>query len=326
MLRQRLLFGTLMIVAVVGIVILDAWVSQTNPQSNNSCAMNTPSCEVAHSWGSGLPIVLFILAMTVLANYEMAGVLRHAGFQPAAHWAALVVAGLVATPWIEMQQYLGNWAACPLTALNQAVSPTLVWLAGGVIGACLAIMFRKQTQGAIGNLATTLLLMLYLGLLGSIITRLRCEWPGVAGSALVVYFLLTVKASDIGAYLTGMAVGRHKLIPWLSPGKTIEGAIGAIVFSALVSLGLMTLWGQWQNLGTPPFSGIQALVFGFVMAVAGHLGDLVESLMKRDAAMKDSGAIIPAFGGLLDLMDSPLVAGVFAYVFFHACQRSGWYN
>lgn len=312
MLKQRLLFGTLMIAGVAGIVALDAWLSQVGAQAAEGSI---------RSWACAVPIVAVILVMAVLANYEMAGLLRHAKFQPAANWSAFVVAGLVLIPWIEMQQRIGNCAVCSIT---QAVSPTGFWIAGGLVGACLAIMARKRTEGAIGALAGTLLLILYLGLLGSVIARLRCEWPGAAGAALLVYFLLTVKSGDIGAYLTGMAIGRHKLIPWLSPGKTIEGGLGAMVFAALVSLGLLSLWGHWHAyLGPPPFSGIQGLLFGLIMAVAGHLGDLVESLFKRDAGVKDSGAIIPAFGGLLDLMDSPLVAGFFGYIFLRACGANG---
>src|SRR5690606_39224757 len=149
------------------------------------------------------------------------------------------------------------------------------------------VLARKTTEKAVGNMAATLFIIVYIGFLASFAVRVRTFWPGAAGAGLLVYWVLTGKCSDIGAFFTGSAIGRHKLAPWLSPGKTVEGALGAIAGSMLFAAGGLSIWpamGGW--LGAAPLSMTQALVFGAVMAVAGHLGDLVESAIKRDVGSK----------------------------------------
>ena len=119
-----------------------------------------------------------------------------------------------------------------------------------------------------------------------------------------------VKGADIGAYFTGTAIGRHKLIPWLSPGKSVEGLIGAILFGSLITYGLVSVLPKdsvisaLSNLGT-----FKLILLGGCLAIVGQLGDLSESLLKRDANMKDSASFIPEFGGFCDLLDSVLPAG-----------------
>ncbi|MEL7238219.1 MAG: phosphatidate cytidylyltransferase, partial [Planctomycetota bacterium] len=107
---------------------------------------------------------------------------------------------------------------------------------------------------------------------------------------------------------TGKSLGKHKLIPFLSPGKTWEGLAGGVVTAALVGaacapgLDLLTWW--------------KGAIFGAVIGVVGQAGDLLESLMKRDADVKDSSQLLPGFGGVLDVIDSPLVAAPVAYLLF----------
>ena len=124
-------------------------------------------------------------------------------------------------------------------------------------------------------------------------------------------FLAAVKCTDIGAYFVGSAVGRHKLIVWLSPGKSWEGLIGGLAFAAGVSILVAWAWkidaAVWE-----------AAVFGVAVALAGQFGDLCESLLKRSARVKDSGAALPEFGGVLDLLDSPLLAAPVGYVLLAA--------
>ncbi|MCP4379805.1 MAG: phosphatidate cytidylyltransferase, partial [bacterium] len=114
---------------------------------------------------------------------------------------------------------------------------------------------------------------------------------------------------DIGAYFTGSAIGKHKLIPWLSPGKSWEGLIGGLVTAAGVSILITHLAGLeiaiWQS-----------AIFGVVIGLAGQFGDLCESLLKRSAKLKDSSKMVPEFGGILDIIDSPLLAAPVAYALF----------
>ena len=130
----------------------------------------------------------------------------------------------------------------------------------------------------------------------------------VGDTMVVLTILLTVKATDIGAFFGGKAMGKHKLIPWLSPGKTWEGLFWGVITAGLVGAicaGAMDYF-SWQK----------GIFFGMVIGAIGQAGDLLESMMKRDAAVKDSGSIIPGFGGILDVIDSPLLAAPFAYIVF----------
>jgi phosphatidate cytidylyltransferase len=133
------------------------------------------------------------------------------------------------------------------------------------------------------------------------------------GSTMIILMiLLVVKFTDIGAYFGGRALGRRKLIPWLSPGKTWEG-----LFFGLLTAGIVG--AICAPFVSPPNYHLQwwkGFIFGVVIGGIGQLGDLLESLMKRDAEVKDSGQLVPGFGGILDIIDSPLVAAPFAYLLF----------
>jgi len=117
-----------------------------------------------------------------------------------------------------------------------------------------------------------------------------------------------VKFTDIGAFFGGRALGKHKLIPWLSPGKTWEGLGFGVLTAAIVGM----ICAPWIS----QLLWWQGLIFGAVIGLVGQAGDLLESLMKRDAQVKDSGQLIPGFGGILDVIDSPLLAAPFAYLLF----------
>ena len=117
-----------------------------------------------------------------------------------------------------------------------------------------------------------------------------------------------MKFTDIGAYFGGRAFGRHKLIFWLSPGKTWEGLGFGLITAGLVGAAIAP--------AIPGLSYFQAALFGVLIGGIGQCGDLLESMMKRDAEVKDSGTLVPGFGGVLDIIDSPLLAAPFAYLVF----------
>ncbi|HPD31135.1 MAG TPA: phosphatidate cytidylyltransferase [Phycisphaerae bacterium] len=310
MLWQRIAFGTLMIAVVVGLAWLDGWLSACGLTSLDEGVLGGAT-RIRLMCGLALTLALALLIM--LAVFEMGRLSRQGGHNPATNWAAFVSVLLMLAPWIEAQQKLSS--AVPALRLTGGMPLSLFLLTGGILGASLCILARKTTERAFSNLAVTCLMMLYLGLLGSFVIRIRCLDAGPAGAALVIFFILTVKAADIGAYFTGIACGKHKLAPWVSPGKTIEGAAGAVVLAAFAACAAIWLWECCldSTLGPPPFSLAQAVIFGLVTAVCGHLGDLVESLMKRDLGSKDSGQVVPAFGGLLDILDSPVFTAPIAW-------------
>jgi phosphatidate cytidylyltransferase len=159
---------------------------------------------------------------------------------------------------------------------------------------------RQRVEGAMANAGGTLLTIVYLGVLPGFflpICMTHNAWMMLA-------IIGVVKAADIGAYITGHAIGRHKLIPWLSPGKTREGFVGGLVLAGAAGAVLAVCFKG--------FTWPQGLVAGLLLGAVGQLGDLLESLLKRDAGVKDSGRV-PGFGGILDILDSPLLAAPVAY-------------
>lgn len=160
------------------------------------------------------------------------------------------------------------------------------------------------TQNVLKNCSATVFSILYLGLLCSFILGIRMDY----GPWAFLMFVFTVKCSDIGAYTFGRLFGKHKMSPTISPGKTWEGLGGAVVSAAITGYFFALLCGIMH-----PALG---LLFGVIFGVLGQLGDLAESMLKRDASAKDSSVLIPGFGGILDVIDSPLATAPAAYAFF----------
>ena len=148
-----------------------------------------------------------------------------------------------------------------------------------------------------------------------------------SGAFLVVFAVATVVACDAGAYFAGRAFGKHKLAPTISPGKTFEGALGGIAAGTAMAILCKALFGWlWPPLVTAlPWSIVVPV--GILLSIAGIIGDLVESLLKRDAEVKDAGALLPGMGGVLDRLDSALLALplmyylLLGYTFLHVGLR-----
>ena len=185
-------------------------------------------------------------------------------------------------------------------------------LAGVLIAAFLLEMRRYREPGpAVPRIGLTVFAVAYLGLLGSFLAQLRWVHPDAARTSLILALTIFVpKVGDIGAFFAGTFFGRHKMTPILSPKKTWEGAAGGLLFSVLTAAGLSFVGPVFRH-------GVwEAVAFGVALCVAGMLGDLAESLVKRDCAAKDAATSIPGFGGLLDVIDSVLFAAPVAYVWF----------
>jgi phosphatidate cytidylyltransferase len=185
----------------------------------------------------------------------------------------------------------------------------------------LAEMYRYRQPGTASvNVALSLLIVVYIGVLWSFIPLLRRFHDNGWGMLALVSAILIVKTCDAGAYFTGRFLGRHKMSPILSPKKTIEGAIGGLVVACL-SCGAFFHFAGPTLVGTnfqmPPL--VHWLGYSLIVGVAGMLGDLAESLLKRDMGSKDAGNQLPGLGGVLDVIDSVLFAAPVAY----ACWVSG---
>jgi phosphatidate cytidylyltransferase len=155
---------------------------------------------------------------------------------------------------------------------------------------------RQDNAQAIVAISTTMFGILYVSWLFSFLIKIRYLPDGVS---LLAALVIITKASDLGAYLVGITMGRHALISRISPHKSVEGALGGIIFSVLAAL-----LCQWF---LRPIRGVWHLVtLGAFLGVLAQLGDLSESLIKRDCLMKDSGGLFPGMGGVLDIIDSIL--------------------
>jgi len=262
------------------------------------------------------------LTLCVAATYELLGFFRASGITPRASVVRLAVLLPVLAACAPIMTNAYN--------LDEPLSQ-LGWLAGGLatglLVALVGEMARYEKPGeTIPNLAATSFAILYVGgLLGFLIQlRLLPVAGNVSRGGLLALLsmIIVVKMTDIGAYTVGRLFGRHKLAPILSPGKTWEGALGGLAFGvvgAIVALGPLADALQVVRSHNEAPRLAATIAYGLIVGTAGILGDLAESLLKRDAGVKDSSTWLPGFGGVLDLLDSLLVAAPVAYF----CWASG---
>ncbi len=245
--------------------------------------------------------------VAVLAARELSAIMRVNGILASKRIVTFAaVAGLLVSALIP-----SGWGAVEALAMAGSVAVF-------VLLASLAYYSRGRTvEGTVAAAGGTLLAFVYLGLMFGFVLAIRREHS----AWVLLWFLLTTKASDIGAYFTGRTIGRHKMIFWLSPGKTWEGLAGGVGAAALVgAVGLWVLTESGETGVDAPWTG---LVAGALFALAGQLGDLIMSLFKRDAGLKDSSRILPGFGGVLDVLDSPLLVAPLAYWWLHRFPAAG---
>lgn len=206
---------------------------------------------------------------------------------------AVVYIQVAAPEWTPRVGLDGTLPVWPLAAL--VVLTVLIFRASD---------FAKDVPSA----ALTILGAVYLGGLGGTIAALRIMDPAADGPWRIVLLLAIVMASDTAAYFTGRALGRHKLAPAISPGKTVEGAVGGVVGGVV---GALAIRGAGFALPLGHTIGL-----GILVALLGMAGDLVESLLKRWAGVKDSGRLFPGHGGMLDRLDSLLFGAAVLYYYF----------
>ncbi|HEY9724013.1 MAG TPA: phosphatidate cytidylyltransferase [Oscillatoriaceae cyanobacterium] len=178
-------------------------------------------------------------------------------------------------------------------------------LAGSAIVILLWLLWRPRPRAGIADVATSWYAVVYIGFLPSYLILLR-DFPEPYGLQFTVLLHTCIWCTDIFAYFGGRFFGRTKLLEAVSPKKTIEGSISGLSFAAVMGL----IWSQVFH-----FPWIHGLLLGALVSVVAQVGDLGESLLKRDAGAKDSGTIIPGHGGILDRMDSYLLVGVAVYYY-----------
>jgi phosphatidate cytidylyltransferase len=185
-----------------------------------------------------------------------------------------------------------------------------------VLGLCVRQFVSKTNVAGLTAIATTLFGLMYVPWLLNFIQKISffpfaAGSPPDAGKYFLLYFILVTKFSDMGAYAVGSLIGRHKMIPRISPAKTWEGFFGAIAVSTGASIVFVHLFGA-KMVG---MNTLHAAILGVILSVAAVIGDLIESLFKREAGVKDSGKLFPGIGGILDLLDSLLFNAPLMYLY-----------
>jgi phosphatidate cytidylyltransferase len=285
MLRWRLVLGALLIAVVVALCWFDYRSSQP-----------------------GLWLMPFALLITVAASKEVLWLLDARQLKPAAwviYLGNLMIVASAFKPHL-FRPALANFGS-PEAWLMMAFGFT-------VLLAFVEEMRRYERPGqSVVNVALTIFALAYVGVLMAIMVKLRFLLPGGDGLLPVVSLVAIVKSGDIGAYTVGRLLGRTKMAPVLSPGKTWEGVAGAIVFACVAAaIAIYTFPIRGAAAGSP-FPWWSSILLGVAVGSAGIVGDLAESLIKRDVGRKDSSDWMPGFGGVLDIIDSLLIAGPVAY-------------
>ncbi len=247
------------------------------------------------------PLAILLSIASALGAWEYNRLAAAAGARPMMAWG-VVLAALV--PLLMHAARLGLWV--PPISLALLVVPILL---------AVALWTRGADGRPIEATATTLFGVLYTGGMFAFAYALRYHRfavGAVAGTLLLLLPLVLTWANDIGAYFCGRALGKRKLMPSISPGKTVAGAVGGLALTVLVT------W-VYLRFVLQPRAGLGltlgwTLVFGAVVSVAAQVGDLVESMLKRQAGVKDSSALIPGHGGVLDRTDSLLFTIPVAYL------------
>ena len=283
MLKRRLVFGTLMAAIFACLCLFDGWldgsISDASPDKNIQATI----------------FCLLIAILAIPAQLEMASLIATTNariFKP----ITIIASILLATSWY-WPQFCQNAVAFHRLYLLAVITLSLLAL-------FIYQAVRFATENVIANCGAGFFAIFYLGFLSGFVLAVRIDF----GLWELLMFVSVVKSSDIGAYTAGKIFGTRKFSPKISPGKTWEGLAGAGIAAAIVAVifavfsGIMTvLW---------------AILFGILFAFLGQLADLAESMIKRDAGKKDSAATVPGFGGVLDVIDSPLATAPAAYLFF----------
>ena len=293
-LRSRLTIGPILAAIALGLLFWDI----------NACLHGSPQ-----HWGA--LILALIAAFTATPEFIRLMRPRTPGMQGKSVFVGTVA--LVACAWPQIQEWLTPLNdRMPVSGAAVVFGLSLAWMS-------LIQMRRFGTEHFIHNIGSSMLALCYLGVGLNLLLGIGVSENDdneAFGAQVLMMTLTVVKLGDVSAFFGGKTFGKHKMSPRVSPGKTWEGFIasfigaigGSYLFNYIASL-------PWSDVSQTPFAAWWSpLIFGMVIGPVGVLGDLVESCMKRDAAVKDSAAVLPGFGGFLDVFDAVLIAAPIACV------------
>jgi len=272
-------------------------------------------------WGIMLAVIfwmppagLYIFMNLVIARavWEFYVICEAKGLRTYKVWGAIATVALISGSWFFYGQH---------NRLQLSYDFDILILLVFILGVFIRQFPQKHNPIGIETMSVTIFGLLYVAWLGNFITRVN--FVSEQGRFFVMLLVVVTKFTDIGAYLTGSTIGRHKMTPRISPKKTWEGTFGGIAFA--VGGAVMCLYWPHQLSEGMRAAGMNlthALVLGLLLGVAAVIGDLAESLVKREAGIKDSSTILPGHGGALDLVDSLLFTAPLLYVYIRLVLQS----
>ncbi len=296
MLATRLATGLTLVAVLLAILILDERLAPWFPL-----------------WFLTALVVMVLCAMELVALLGATSA-RPSGNTVVGGTVALVVANWA--PHVARQLAIDPARPVPVSYNPSAPIEVMAWPLWTFVAIVMATFLSQSLQfrrpgHTMATIAGTILAVAYVGLLGGFMIQIRWFDGPYHGLIPLATLVATAKGSDVGAYTMGRLAGRNKLWPRLSPNKTIEGAIGGLIFGVLASL-IVTAVATFV-LDAPCLDWLEAIGFGLLVAPVAQLGDLMESMIKRDCDAKDASSSVPGFGGVLDVLDSLLFAAPFAY-------------
>ncbi len=257
------------------------------------------------TWISNYVFLLIMVFLTITGLAEFYGLVEKRDLVCFKWWGLLGGVLLIIGTFLNLTGLIGTTGSP--ARVNDFETSFLILF---VLGLCLRQFFSRSNTAGILAISTTLFGLMYVSWLLNFIQKLNF-FPRVDGHYYLLYFILITKFSDSGAYVVGSLIGRHKMIPRISPGKTWEGFGGAIVGSVLSSV-VFVYFLRSHMFG---MNWLHAVVLGVVLSMGAVVGDLIESLFKREAGVKDSGHFFPGIGGILDLLDSLLFNAPIMYLY-----------
>ncbi|PIW62636.1 MAG: hypothetical protein COW13_02540 [Candidatus Omnitrophica bacterium CG12_big_fil_rev_8_21_14_0_65_50_5] len=247
--------------------------------------------------------LLFVLLLTVGGLYEFFSMMEKKGI-PIYHYTGIAMgAAVTLITFFNQNHFSEDW--------------NFYFILIGLFITFVLQFIRANNEKAVIGMATTLFGVLYVAWLSSFLIKIRFMLPGFDGAKLLGFIILVTKAGDIGALFVGSRIGRHPFLPAVSPNKTVEGALGSITFSVIAAVLGQSLFPVYFHVTL-----MQMVILGITFSVLGQFGDMAESLIKRDCEVKDSGKILPAMGGVLDVMDSLLFCAPVFYFYVSMILKS----
>lgn len=243
------------------------------------------------------PFYFFLLVLTgvMVGLYEFYRMFKNSGYHPQT-FVGMFVGALVVIGF-----YIGAVSDRSVAEIAYVFSPDVMVALAFVVALLFRLFSERDSNGAMVDVALTFTGVIYVAWLSAYVVLLRA-WSagGTDGRHLIFFLFLVTWATDSGAYYIGTSFGRHKLYRKISPKKSVEGAIGGLIFSIVMAAACKYWFYHSLHLH-------DAVVLGSILGVVGQVGDLAESMIKRSARIKDSGGIFPGHGGYLDRVDSMLL-------------------